>query len=167
MRLFGAIVLFFFFSFLGIFAGEREKKRLCECEAFLEFFEYIKNQVEFFRTPTKVIYRSFSSSVLESCGFLPALRSHENDEVYCDVWKCAFGSAAKNLHLNEKQRGLVLDFGECIGKSQGEIQKASFERYIAEMNGEIAKEKTESEKNVKLYRTLGIAAGAFAAILAI
>ena len=35
------------------------------------------------------------------------------------------------------------------------------------MNGEIAKEKTESEKNVKLYRTLGIAAGAFAAILAI
>ena len=167
MRLIGAVLLFAFCSFCGIFAGEREKKRLCECEAFLEFFEYIKNQVEFFRTPTKAIYRSFSSAVLESRGFLPALRSHENDEVYCDVWKCAFESAGKNLHLSEKQRGLVLDFGECIGKSQGEIQKTSFERYISEMNSEIAKEKAESEKNVKLYRTLGIAAGAFAAILVI
>ena len=167
MRLLGAFFLFAFCSLLGIFAGEREKKKLCECEAFLEFFEYIKNQVEFFRTPTKAIYRSFSSAVLENCGFLPALRSHENDEVYCDVWKCALESAAKNLHLSEKQRNLVFDFGECIGKSQGEIQKASFERYIAEMNAEIAKEKAESEKNVKLYRTLGIAAGACAAILVI
>ena len=35
------------------------------------------------------------------------------------------------------------------------------------MNAEIAKEKAESEKNVKLYRTLGIAAGACAAILVI
>ena len=167
MRLFGAVFLFAFFGFLGIFAGEREKKRLCECEAFLEFFEYIKNQVEFFRTPTKAIYRSFSSAVLESCGFLTALRSHENDEVYSDVWKCALKSASKNLHLNEKQKNLVLDFGAGIGKTQGEIQKAGFERYIAEMNVEIAKEKAESEKNVKLYRTLGIAAGAFAAILVI
>jgi stage III sporulation protein AB len=76
-------------------------------------------------------------------------------------------SAAKNLHLNEKQGSIVLEFGECIGKSQGEIQKTSFERYIAEMNDEISKEKAECEKNVKLYRTLGIAAGAFAAILVI
>ena len=167
MRLIGAVLLFAFCSLFGIFAGEREKKKLCECAAFLEFFEYIKNQVEFFRTPTKVIYRSFSSDVLENCGFLPALRSHENDEVYCDVWRCAMDSAAKNLHLNEKQGSIVLEFGECIGKSQGEIQKTSFERYIAEMNDEISKEKAECEKNVKLYRTLGIAAGAFAAILAI
>ena len=167
MRLFGAAVLFVFFSCCGAFAGEMEKKRLCECEAFLEFFCYIRNQVEFFLTPTKAIYGSFSSEVLEACGFLPALRSHENDEVYCDVWRAAFSGARKNLHLSEKQRSIVRDFGDCIGKSQGAIQTASFERYIAEMSAETAREKAESEKNVKLYRTLGIAAGACAAILVI
>jgi len=167
MRIFGAGVLFLFCSLCGIFAGEIEKKRLRECEAFIEFFEYIRNQVEYFLTPTKAIYRGFSSDVLEACGFLPALRSHENDEVYCDVWRAALASAAKNLHLNSKQRAIVLDFGDCIGKSQGAIQTASFERYIAEMSVEISKEKAESEKNVKLYRTLGIAAGACAAILVI
>jgi stage III sporulation protein AB len=167
MRLCGAIFLFAFFSLCGVFAGEKEKKRLRECEAFLEFFGYIKNQVEYFLTPTKAIYRGFSCDVLESCGFLPALRSHENDEVYCDVWSAALASSRKSLHLTEKERLIVLGFGACIGKSQGEIQTASFDRYISEMSAEIAREKAENEKNVKLYRTLGIAAGACAAILAI
>ena len=113
------------------------------------------------------MYRSFSNSVLEDCGFLPALRSHENDEVYCDVWKNALRSCAKNLALGEKQLALVTEFGDCVGKSHGQIQTNNLDYYIAEMRAEIAKEKAECAKNIKLYRTLGIAAGACAAILVI
>lgn len=167
MRVCGAVLLFLFFCLLGAMAGEREKKRLEECEAFFEFFEYIKNQVEFFLTPTKVMYRSFSNPVLEARGFLPALRSHENDEVYCDVWHAALKACGKNLHLSEKQSALVREFGDCIGKSHGQIQANTFDFYIEEMRTEISREKAESEKNIKLYRTLGIAAGACAAILVI
>ena len=167
MRLAGAALLFLFFSLGGCFAGERAKKRLSQCEAFLEFFEYIKNQVEFFLTPTKVMYRNFSNPVLEACGFLPALRSHENDEVYCNVWRASLKHCEKALLMSEKQLALARDFGDCIGKSHGQIQANSFDFYIAEMRAEIAKEKTESAKNAKLYRTLGIAAGACAAILVI
>ncbi len=167
MRLAGAATMFLFFTLLGIFAGERVKKRLAECEAFLSLFEYIKNQVNFFLTPTKVMYRNFENKVLEECGFLPALRSHENDAVYHDIWRSALDSSAKGLHLTEKQRILIADFGGCIGKTSGEIQAGSFDYYIAELRGEIEKEKIEGAKNVKLYRTLGLAAGACAAILII
>ena len=167
MRLCGAIVLFLFFSLLGVWAGEREKKRLYECEAFLEFFEYIKNQVEFFLTPTKVMYRNFSGKVLESRGFLAALRSHENDEVYCDVWRAALKSCEKSFSLTEKQFSLVMEFGDTVGKSQGQIQTNGFDYYISEMRAETARQKTECEKNIKLYRTLGVAAGALSAILVI
>ena len=167
MRLFGAALLFIFFSLLGVLAGEREKKRLIQCEAFLELFEYIKNQVGYFLTPTKIMYRNFSSSVLEACGFLPALRSHENDEVYCDVWRAALKACKKSLYLSEKQFALVLEFGDCVGKSHGQIQTNTFDYYISEMRAEISKDKEESAKNIKMYRTLGIAAGACAAILVI
>ncbi len=167
MRLAGAAVIFLFFSLLGVFAGERVKKRLAECEAFLSLFEYIKNQVNFFLTPTKVMYRNFENKVLEECGFLPALRSHENDEVYHDIWRSALASSQRNLHLTEKQRTLMADFGECIGKTSGEMQASSFDYYIAELRAEIGKEKEEGEKNAKLYRTLFLAAGACAAILII
>lgn len=167
MKILGAAVLFLFFSLLGCYAGEREKKRLSECEAFLELFEYIKNQVNFFLTPTKVMYRTFSNKVLEDCGFLPTLRSHENDEVYHNVWRISLQTHKKNLKLTPDQFDLILEFGDCIGKSNGQIQTNSFDYYIAELKKEIEKEKIQSEKNAKLYRTLGITAGACAAILII
>lgn len=167
MRITGAALLFLFFSLLGIYAGEREKKRLAEYEAFLELFEYIKNQVSFFLTPTKVMYRNFSNPILEKCGFLPALRSHENDEVYHGIWRASLESCKKDLLVRGRCMELILDFGECIGKSHGQIQTNSFDYYISEMKNIIEKEKTESEKNIRLYRTLGITAGACAAILAI
>lgn len=166
MRFALSAVLFSFFTLLGAFAGEREKRRLAECEAFLELFEYIKNQVNYFLTPTKVMYRSFSGKLLEECGFLPALRSHEGDEVYHDIWRISLESCKKNLALTQKQMSLILGFGSCIGKSNGDIQTSSFDYYIGEMRGEIAKEKTEGAKNAGLYRTLGITVGACAAILA-
>ena len=61
LKLAGAVLIFVFFSLLGIYKGDYEKKRLSECEAFAELFEYIKNQVRFFLTPTKVMYRKFES----------------------------------------------------------------------------------------------------------
>lgn len=167
MRIAGALFLFAFFCLLGIYAGEREKKRLAECEAFYELFGYIKNQVNYFLTPTKVMYRNFSGKVLEECGFLSALRSHENDEVYHDIWRTSLMSCKRNLKLTQTQFSLILDFGDCIGKNNGVIQTGSFDYYIGELRAEIEKEKTESVKNAKLYRTLGIAAGACAAILII
>lgn len=165
MRIAGAAMLFLFFSLMGFFAGQKEKRRLAECEAFLEFFEYIKNQVNYFLTPTKVMYRSFSSEILEDCGFLPALRSHESDEVYQDVWRISLKSCEKNLQITSKQKSLIFGFGDCIGKSNGDIQTANFDYYISEMRAQVETEKQDGEKNTKLYRTLGITAGACAAIL--
>jgi stage III sporulation protein AB len=167
VRIAGAAVIFLFFTLLGVFLGEREKKRLAECEAFLSLFEYIKNQITFFLTPTKVIYRNFENSVLEECGFLPALRSHENDAVYHNIWQSALETSAISLHLTKKQRTLIADFGGCIGKTNGEIQTSGFDYYISELRAEAERERTDTAKNIKLMRTLGLAAGACAAILII
>ena len=73
----------------------------------------------------------------------------------------------KNFHLTEKQRSLIMNFGDVIGKSNGEIQMQSFDYYISMLKNETEKQRAETEKNIKLYRTLGIAAGACAAILII
>ncbi len=167
MRLAGAVMLFIFFSLLGTFLGEREKKKLCEFEAFSELFIYIKNQVNYFLTPTKTLYRGFENVVLEDRGFLAALRSHENDDVYFDAWRSAFEKCAKNFSFGEKARGIIISFGDAIGKSDGEIQTKSFDYYIGEFTAEFEKQKAVTEKNIKLYRTLGLAAGAFAAIILI
>lgn len=167
MRIAGAFLLFVFFTFAGIMRGGKEREKLCECEAFLDLFEYVKNQIDYFLTPTKMIYRNYSNAVLEKKGFLELLRSHENDDVYRDVWRISFEACKERFNLSTSQANLVLGFGECIGKSSAHMQSANFDYYILRMGDEIKKQRAESEKNIKLYRTLGVAAGALAVILVI
>ena len=70
IKLVGAVLCFLTSFLIGIFAGKKERERTAQCEAFLELFEYVKNQVGFFLAPTKRIYQSFEPSlfsVLEKC----------------------------------------------------------------------------------------------------
>lgn len=167
MKIVGAVFLFAFFTLIGMMRAGKERDKLRECEAFLALFEYVKGQIEYFLTPTKEIYRNFSNAVLEKKGFLPLLRSHENDAVYCDIWRVSFEACKRNFSLSREQSYIIIGFGESIGKSSAALQSTSFDYYIEMMEKEIAKQRAECEKNVKLYRTLGLASGALAAILVI
>ena len=167
MRLIGAALVFFAAFSCGLFAGKCEQKRIDEAEAFLSLFESIKNQVSYFLTPTKLIYRGFENKVLSDIGFLEKLRSHENDEIYFDAWGEAFRACEGSLHLSAEEKKIILGFGECIGKSDGNMQIKSFDYYIGLLSSELEKARTLVAKNKKVYRTIGFAIGAMAAILLI
>lgn len=167
MKLIGAALVFFAAYSCGLFAGKCEQKRVDEAEAFLSLFEYIKNQVGNFMTPTKLIYRGFENRVLSGIGFLEKLRSHENDEIYFDVWEEAFRACEGSLHLSAEEKKIILGFGGCIGKSDGNMQIKSFDYYIGLLSSELEKARTLVAKNKKVYRTIGFAIGAMAAILLI
>lgn len=167
MRLIGALCCFLTCFLAGILAGKKEKQRTAECEAFLTLFEYVKNQVDYFLAPTKVIYRNFENEILSQTGFLDALCAHESDEVYFNAWQDALNSCKGRFTLTKGQMEIVLAFGSCIGKSHEKLQINSFEYYIKAMTAETARQKDEMKKNMKLYRTLGFSIGAAIAILLI
>lgn len=167
MKAVGAALVFFAAFTCGLLAGKREQRRIDEAEAFLALFEYIKNQVGYFLTPTKLIYRGFENKVLSDVGFLDRLCSHENDEIYFDAWGDAFRACEGELHLSAEEKRTVLRFGECIGKSDEYMQLKSFDYYIGLLSSELEKARSETAKNKKVYRTVGFAIGAMAAILLI
>lgn len=167
MRLLGALLLFGASFLAGVLAGKNERRRTAECEAFLALFRHVKNQVGYFLTPTKQIYRSFDSEVLRGCGFLGALAAHEGDEVYYDAWQAALLASRGGLHLSEEQMKVVEAFGACIGKSNEALQMKNFDYYIGEMTVITERQKAEMQKNIKLYRTLGFAVGAAVGILVV
>ena len=72
MKWIGALLCFFASVSIGWMAGKNEKTRTAQCEAFLEFFVYIQNQVGYFLAPTKLMYKSFRHEVLQRTGFLDA-----------------------------------------------------------------------------------------------
>ncbi|MBQ0009966.1 MAG: stage III sporulation protein AB [Ruminococcus sp.] len=164
MRWVGAGFLFCSVFGCGILLAGQEKERTRQCEAFLNFFEYIKNQIHYFLAPTKQIYRDYRDEVLSKTGFLDCL-SQEGDGVYQNRWEEAFAACRDRIMLSREQAQIVLAFGSCIGKSNEEMQMNSFEYYIKAMTKETEKQRSVCAKNVKLYQTLGLTVGAMAALL--
>ena len=148
-------------------AGKNEKVRTAQCEAFLEFFVYIQNQVGYFLAPTKLMYKNFHNEALQKTGFPEALCAHEEDEVYFNVWESALLDCKERLNLSETQYEIVRAFGSCIGKSNEELQLRYLEYYTKEMRKETERQRAQMQKNIKLYRTLGFSAGAAILILVI
>ncbi len=165
MKFLGAVVCFFVSFFLGVSAGKRERARTEECQAFLELFSYIQNQIGYFFAPTKHIYSNIQNEILARTGFLSALAAHEADEVYFDVWSSALEDCKQNLHLTETQFEIVRSFGTYIGKSNEALQLKSLDYYAKALAAETERQKTEMKKNIKVYRTLGFAVGAAAVLL--
>ena len=167
MKWIGAFLCFLTSLSIGWMAGKNERKRTEECEAFLELFIYIQNQVSYFSAPTKWIYQNFHNGVLKKTGFLDALCAHESDEVYFDVWDAALKESRENLKLSEEQFEMVRAFGACVGKSNEELQLKQLEYHTKAFRKETEKQKLQMQKNIKLYRTLGFSAGASILILVI
>ena len=167
MKWIGAFLCFLTSVSIGWMAGSKERKRTEECEAFLELFIYIQNQVGYFLAPTKLMYKNFHNAVLEKTGFLEALCAHEADEVYFDVWSNALEHSRENLSLSDDQIEIVRSFGTCIGKSNEELQMKHLEYYTKALRKETEKQKMLMQKNIKLYRTLGFSVGAAILILVI
>lgn len=167
MKWIGAFLCFLTSLAVGRTAGKNEKLRTAQCEAFVAFFVYIQNQVSYFSAPTKLMYKNFRNEALRRTGFLDALCAHEDDDVYFNVWERALDACKDNLLLTEAQYGIVRSFGSCVGKTNEQLQLKHLEYYTDAMRTETEKQKTQMQKNIKLYRTLGFSAGAAILILVI
>ncbi|MCQ2436610.1 MAG: stage III sporulation protein AB [Clostridia bacterium] len=167
MKYIGAVMIFFTCTLIGTYAADRKKRALDECRAFLDMMIYVKNQIGYFSAPTKEIYRAYENNILEDIGFLPAIRSCGNDEVYIDAFVSAFDSIEPKLSVSPDIKRLIRTFGSEIGKSMQPQQMKTFDFCIDNMNEREKELKTQTQKDVKLCRVLGISAGAAAVILII
>ncbi len=165
MKWIGAGLLFLICVTAGLLAGKRERERNAECQAFLRLFEKIENEIGYFRAPTKQIYRKLQCDLPQIRTFLSLLAAHEADEIYFDAWNEALEGCRERFHLTREQWELVRGFGNCIGKSNEELQLKRLTYYRDALASEAEKERVEMKKNIKVYRTLGLALGSLMVIL--
>ena len=160
MKIIGAVLLFFACMLAGITLGERKKKSVLECEAFLDLFRHARAEISCFDTPTKLIWRGFSNAVLEKNGFLPALKMAEAGDVYFDAFKTALDKTERGLCVSDEAKKVLRTFGGAIGKSLPEDQLSIIDLCISQMNDVLEKAKNDAKRDSKLYFTLGLSLGA-------
>ena len=162
MKTVGVLMIFVCCTAGGFVLAGREKEKLSECEAFLRLFLYVRNQIQYFLSPTRQIFEEFRDTVLEENGFLPLLRA-ERQGVYQSNWTAALDGC--RFTGDNETKNIIREFGEAIGKSNRDMQIASFDYDIKLLTEKTERIRSSLEKNMRLYRAMGFALGAAAAIL--
>lgn len=167
MKIIGAGLLFLACALAGIWLGEQKKIGVAECEAFLALLRHARSRIDGFDAPTKQIWREFENETLEKNGFLAALRSAENEDVYFDAFSRAFEKTERSLHISSETKKIIRSFGGAVGKSFSEDQLAMIDVCISGMSDVFEKSKSEARRDMKLYITLGFSLGAVIFIMII
>lgn len=162
MKTVGVLLIFVCCTSGGFILSLREKDKLNECEAFLRLFMHIKNRIGFFLAPTKSIFEEYEDETLEENGFLPILR-RERAGAYQSNWDAALDGC--RFCGDSETKNIIREFGEAVGKSNRDMQIVSFD-YGIKLLGEKAEQiRASLPKKTRLYRAMGFAIGAAAAIL--
>ena len=160
LKSFGVILLLSASLYLCFAFATFERRRMMQCEGFLQLMRHIKAQITCFRMPLSRIWTSFSSDELERCGFLSALRE-------CQDVEKALMLSKENIWISADELHLLRSFSGELGRSYADEQIACCEYYIEELERMCAERKNAGPMRTKLYRSLFLVGGMMLVIILI
>ena len=157
MKTVGICLLLFtlFYAVRRLSAAQRARLELLG-EVY-DFLRYIRRQVKCYLLPLKDIAASYSTELLERCGFLDRLRSGENPLV----------SFTGEYRIADAPMGVLSAAFSSFGEGYVEDEIRSLDTAIEDMSLLLSKERAECAKRVKLYSVVGAAIGVGSLILVI
>lgn len=112
------------------------------------FIAYIRNQIEYFCTPTEEFIDSFSDDFLEGCGFLSSIEGNSWDEA---IRKCRY--------IDRSNAAVLLDFSSRLGKTGSDEQLANCEYTMEEIKKTIEVCRCDADTRYKAYSALTVIIG--------
>lgn len=140
-----------------LFVTRRERRRVAECEGLLALLRHIRAAVSSYGLPKGEIYRSFSSEVLEDCGFLSLLREKG----------LAAALAAELLIMKGERLRPLIAFASGEGMRLTAEELTACERAEGEVERLLQTMKEHLPERLRLSRTLVLTVGMMVAILLI
>lgn len=134
------------------------RRRIAEEEGFLALLLHIRAGVECFLSSAEELVRGFENEALQSVGYLGG----EGADI-CE----RFRRSGDRLCISDKVRDILKNFFDSFGKEYKSGTVALIDRTRAVLDEHIKVERESAEKDVKLVRTVSLAAALGAVILLI
>lgn len=143
--------------YVAYYIKKRGEEKLQFNEALCDFIEYIKNQIEFFCTPTDEIVANYDSPILEKYEFLTLI--DEND------WEKAIYESKASALLDKRTVSLLDAFSKKLGTTTASEQIANCEYTLSELKKALETQKDEVPKKSKAFSAISVVSGFMAVIL--
>jgi len=169
IKLIGSIIIFISCTLAGFIYGEGLRKRVIELRLLEDSMQQLQNQIAYSHTPLPLAFESIASKISEPIKKLyfdiaHILNSDEVESVY-EAFKKSMELNNKNLNFKAQDISLLLDFAKTLGQFDIEGQNNMFNLIFKNINKELTLAEEKMHKNLKMYRGLGVSAGAIIVIL--
>ncbi len=142
-KLIGAVILVLAALFCSAYILLREKKHIEQLGGFTELIRQIYKQIEAFNLPVPDIMKSLDRDILKSCG----ASGQEGLTIESLV-------SREELFLNQKEKKIILDFSQGLGRCYRDEQLKLCKYYLDELEGRLSIIRSEYPKKRKLTLTL-------------
>jgi len=158
------IKTFFLFAIFGLavyignIKAEKYIQRLKELISIKTALNILENKIKFTQTPLKEIFKQIASSSSEKniSSIFNTLSKEQNSNIH-KSWVKVINKTETNLNNEDKK--ILIDMGNILGATDVDGQVSNIKLTSTFLDRQIEKAEQEKEKNVKLFRTLGIVSG--------
>lgn len=169
IQIIGSVLLFGTCTALGFSAGFRLKERVKELRLLVAALEEMERELQCRLTPLPELLSTLSNHLDGPVGvFFRLCVSGLNglgERSFSSLWREALEAA--ELRLEEEDKVLLEELGNSLGRYDGLRQCEA----IAQVRGRLETNRTDAEERWerlgRVYRTLGVAGGAFLVIVLI
>ncbi len=143
-------------SYIGILKSKTYENRVIELNQFQNALVMFKSKIEFTYEPLKNIFEDISKVIYskEDNIFKKTIQKEEN--IY-DAWSNAIDESKTFMTSEDKE--IIRMMGKLLGKTdiKGQVNEILLTESL--IKKQIEKAEYEKNKNVKLYKTMGIVLG--------
>lgn len=168
-KIVGSLMVFIGCLSWGFLYADKFRKRSKELTELERCINELQNEVTYTYTPIPEILYKISRKSIEPIGAIfenisTKLRHHKVDSVY-EAFYETFKSQKDSININEEDINIMLDLSKSLGQSDVEGQKRIIELTLYNLRRQSSLAKENMDKNIKMYRYLGLTIGATLVIM--
>lgn len=170
VKFIGACILVISTSLYGFSLSGTYLKRIESLKELKKCIVLLDGEMRYNKTPIKIAMEKISKrNTSVYSGFLKKVADIMEEDVSMQLsqaWEQGVMELTEgDVVLSESDKHKLLEFGRTIGNLDSDSRMAAFEGYLNELEIDLCECNKDKENKVKLYKTMGIMAGLFIAIL--
>lgn len=158
IKAFFLIVILGLAIYIGNFKANQYIKRLKELISIKSALNVLENKIKFTQAPLQEIFKNIAENCSENNikNLFKELSIQTNVNIH-QKWESTINNEEHNL--TEEDKKILIDMGKNLGTTDVDGQVSNIRITSSFLDRQITKAEQEKEKNVKLFRTLGIVSG--------
>ena len=148
---------------LGFYFAAQEKLRVQDLQEFKKALMILSSEIEHMRTPLPLACANISKRTAGTVSILfeqfSDLLSHEAGETAYQLWLQALESQKKRSYLATEDWDAIENFGKTLGYLDKQMQQSAITCTVEYIDEKTTSLQTQSDKNSRMYRSLGIIGG--------